>query len=338
MKMKLRDFDLNLLVILHELLKQGSVSKAAESLGVSQPAVSNSLNRLRKLLGDDLFLRTSRGFAPTRLADSMTGPIAHALETILSAINNTSGFDPKTSERRFDVGLTDIGEMYCLPDLLRVLPKYGPGIAIRSIRNSSVDLKAEMESGQVDLAIGLLTDLDFGFFQRRLFSQRYVCMFRRNHPLMSQGLTFEAFKSADHISVTSEGKGHSAIEAVLDRAVIKRKIKLWVPQFVAVGPILRSTDLIAVVPETYARRIFESADLIFSPCPVELPETTINILWHAQHHRDPGNRWLRQLIFDQASAADHHARPDFDVIAKSKPTCLDHQTLVKHLEQNSRIS
>src|ERR1700691_4681747 len=98
MKMKLRDFDLNLLVILHELLKQGSVSKAAESLGVSQPAVSNSLNRLRKLLGDDLFLRTSRGFAPTRLADSMTGPIAHALETISNAINNTSVFDPKTSQ------------------------------------------------------------------------------------------------------------------------------------------------------------------------------------------------------------------------------------------------
>src|SRR5260370_25065540 len=337
-KNKLRDFDLNLLVILHELLKQGSVSKAAESLGVSKPAVSNSLNRLRKVFGDDLFLRTSRGIAPTRLADSMTGPIAHALETILSAINNTSVFDPKTSERSFAVGLTDVGEMYCLPNLLRALSKYGPGITIRSIRNSSVDLKAEMESGQIDLAIGLLTDLDFGFFQRRLFSQRYVCLFRRNHPLMSQGLTFEAFEAADHISVTSEGKGHSAIEALLDRAVTNRKIKLWVPQFVAVGPILRSTDLIAVVPETYARRIFESADLICSPCPVELPEITINILWHAQHHRDPGNRWLRQLIFDQSSAGDDHAHPDVDAIAELRANCLNQQTLLKHLEQNSRTS
>jgi DNA-binding transcriptional LysR family regulator len=185
-----------------------------------------------------------------------------------------------------------------------------------------VDLKAEMESGKIDLAIGLLTDLDFGFFQRRLFSQNYICLFRRNHPLMSNGLNFEAFEAAHHISVTSEGRGHSAIEAALDRAVTNRKIKLWVPQFLAVGHVLRSTDLIAVVPETYARRVFDSVDLICSPCPVELPEISISILWHAQHHRDPGNRWLRQLIFDQSSAGGAQAHPDLDATAVLTAKCF----------------
>lgn len=300
--MKLRDVDLNLLVVLHEVLVKGNVSRAAESLDMSQPAVSNALNRLRSMLGDDLFLRTSKGIAPTRFAENMREPVAHALEMILDAVNTHSGFDPAVSKRDFRVALTDVGEIYFLPALLPLLSKAGPGITITSVRNTSVNLRDEMESGRIDLALGLLPDLNFGFFQRRLFSQRYVCLFRKAHPLAGKPLTLAGFQTAEHVSVTAEGTGHTAIEGMFERMGIARNVRLRVPHFVAVGHILNSTDLIAVAPEAYARRAFETANLASAPCPVELPGITINMLWHAQNHRDAGNQWLRQLVFEHFSS------------------------------------
>lgn len=302
--MKLRDLDLNLLVVLHELLAQGSASKAAESLGMSQPAVSNSLNRLRKMLGDDLFLRTSKGLTPTRFAEDLNEPIAHALQVILDSVNTVSTFDPATSNRNFTVALTDVGEIYFLPALMQLLSKAGPGITISSVRNTNVNLRDEMESGRIDLAIGLLPDLDFGFFQRKLFSQQYVCLFRRGHPFEATGWTRKRFEAAEHIGVQAEGTGYAAIDAMLERAGIKRNVKLHVPNFVAVAHILQSTDMVAIVPAAYAKRTFGSENLSTAPCPVEIPAIGINILWHAQNHRDPGNQWLRQLVFEQFSESD----------------------------------
>lgn len=299
--MKLRDVDLNLLAVLHEVLVKGNVSRAAESLDMSQPAVSNALNRLRNMLGDDLFLRTTKGIAPTRFAENMREPVAHALEMIVDALNTHSGFDPAISKRDFRVALTDVGEIYFLPALLPLLSTAGPGITITSVRNTSVNLRDEMESGQIDLALGLLPDLNFGFFQRRLFSQRYVCLFRKTHPLAGKPLTLAEFQAAEHVSVTAEGTGHTAIEGMFERMGIARNVRLRVPHFVAVGHILNSTDLIAVAPEAYARRAFEMANLASTSCPVELPEITINMLWHAQNHRDAGNQWLRQLVFEHFS-------------------------------------
>ncbi|QBR03759.1 LysR family transcriptional regulator [Paraburkholderia pallida] len=302
--MKLRELDLNLLLVLHELLAQGSASKAAESLGMSQPAVSNSLNRLRKMLGDDLFLRTSKGLTPTRFAEHLNEPIAHALRVILDSVNAVSIFDPATSNRNFNVALTDVGEIYFLPALMQLLSKAGAGITINSVRNTAVNLRDEMESGRIDLAIGLLPDLDFGFFQRKLFSQQYVCLFRRGHPFETLGCTREGFEAAEHVSVLAEGTGYSAIEAMLDRARVKRNVKLHVPNFVAVGYILQSTDMVAIVPAAYARRAFGTETLATAPCPIDIPEISINVLWHAQNHRDAGNQWLRQLIYEHFAAQE----------------------------------
>jgi DNA-binding transcriptional LysR family regulator len=297
--MKLRDLDLNLLVVLRELLAQGTASKAAESLGMSQPAVSNALNRLRQMLGDDLFLRTSKGLKPTRFAENLSEPISYALQIILESVNTLPVFDPATSSRNFRVALADVGELYFLPALMALLSKAGPGITISSVRNTTVNLRDEMEGGRIDLAVGLLPEIEFGFFQRTLFTQRYVCLFRQGHPCAATGLTKEQFEAAEHIRVTAEGTAHAEVEAMFERSRIKRNVKLQVPHFVAVGHILLSTDMIAVVPEAYAARTFEMIKLATAPCPFDLPELKINLLWHAQNHRDAGNQWLRQLIFEQ---------------------------------------
>lgn len=299
--MELKEIDLNLLNVFNELLKQGSVSGAARALDISQPGVSNALNRLRSLLGDELFLRTSRGMEPTPFADMLAEPIAYALSTIHSTINQRATFEPATSQRNFTVAMTDIGEIYFLPALIKLLAQVAPQVTLSTVRNTAVNLRDEMEAGRVDLAIGLLPDLKTGFFQRRLFDQKYVCLFRKGHPFEQNGMNLETFTEADHVVIVSAGTGHGQVDELIEQAGVQRKVKLRVPHFVAVGHILQASDMIAVVPERFAERTVEPFGLVHVPCPIKLPEISINILWHAKNHREPGNQWLRTLVFETFS-------------------------------------
>lgn len=299
--MRLHEVDLNLLVVFNQLLIDKRVSTVAETLDLTQPAVSNALKRLRVLLQDDLFLRTSRGMEPTPLAQQLAEPVAYALGAIHSALNQQATFDPASSTRTFTLAVTDIGEIYFLPPLMEVMTKTAPHTRISTVRNTAVSLKEDMEAGRVDLAIGLIPTLQAGFFQRRLFKQRYVCMYRRNHPAAGQPMTLELFQSLDHVVVISAGTGHGEVDTILDRAGIHRRVRVVVPHFIAVGHILHSTDLIATVPERFAMRCAGPYDLVYVPHPAPLPEIAIKLFWHARYHRDPANKWFRQLLFDHFS-------------------------------------
>ena len=299
--MDLKDIDLNLLVVFNQLLLEKRVSAVAETLGQTQPGISNALNRLRKLLGDDLFLRTSRGMEPTPLAIQLAEPVAYALNTIHSTLNQRTIFDPPTSERKFTIGVTDIGEIYFLPRLMDVLGKVAPNVVINTVRNAAINLRDEIEAGHVDLAIGLLPQLKTGFFQRRLFEQKYVCMFRSGHPLDKKKMSIKEFESADHVVDISPGTGHAKVDESIQRKGIRRHVRLTVPHFVAVSHILAKSDMIATVPERYARECLVPFGLKFVTHPVALPETGINLFWHAKYHKEAGNQWLRGLIFDTFS-------------------------------------
>ncbi|RYX95999.1 MAG: LysR family transcriptional regulator [Comamonadaceae bacterium] len=302
--MELKDIDLNLLVIFNQLLTERKVSKVAENLGVGQPAVSNALARLRKLFGDELFLRTSSGMQPTPFADQLAESIGYALGMIHGAINASNAFDPGKSKRRFTIGMTDIGEIHILPLLMQRIQELAPGVAISTVRNTATNLKDSMEAGQVDLAIGFLPQLKAGFFQRRLFFQQYVCMFRKGHALARKKELLPAdFFKAGHVAVISAGTGHGKIDEILDSTTPHRDIRLTVPHFVGVSHILQSTDFVATVPETLAQKMSGPFNLTYVPHPVKLPQIAINLFWHAKYHRDPANQWLRGLIFDLYSDA-----------------------------------
>jgi DNA-binding transcriptional LysR family regulator len=296
--MELKDIDLNLLVIFNQLLTERKVSKVAENLGLGQPAVSNALARLRKLFGDELFLRTSSGMQPTPFADQLAESIGYALGMIHGAINVKNSFDPAASKRSFSVGMTDIGEIYFLPLLMEKIQKVAPAVSISTVRNTSVHLKDSMEAGHVDLAIGLLPQLKAGFFQQRLFTQQYVCMFRDGHALDRKKITPPDFFAADHVAVVSTGTGHGIVDDMLDKNSPQRKVRLTVPHFVAVGHILQSTDLVATVPERLAEKMAKPFNLKYVAHPIKLPQIAINLFWHAKYHKDPANQWLRSLIFD----------------------------------------
>ncbi|KAA5921914.1 LysR family transcriptional regulator [Achromobacter xylosoxidans] len=297
--MNLQDMDLNLLVVFNELCKHGRVSAVAQNLGISQPGVSNALGRLRKLLGDELFLRTSRGMVPTPYAEALAQPIADALAALHGTLNARASFDPARSERAFVIGVNDVGETYFLPRLMRALDDAAPGVTIRTVRTTSIDVKDEMERGRIDLAMGFLPGLKHGFFQRRLFRQPYVCIFREDHPLARTGVSARQFRAAEHVAIVSEGTGHGVVDQVIEQAGIRRRLRLTVPHFMAVGPVLQATDMIAVVPWRFADCACKPFGLATAPCPVKIPESVINVFWHARNHREPANQWLRQVVVEQ---------------------------------------
>lgn len=295
--MELSEIDLNLLVIFNQLLTDRRVSTAAVSLGLSQPATSNALRRLRQLLGDELFLRTPHGMEPTPYALQLAEPVTLALGTLHSALNVRVSFDPATSTRAFTLAMTDVGEIYFLPVLMEALARQAPGVTVRAVPVTDDTLRNDMASGQVDLALGLLPQLQAGFFQQALFHQRYVCLLRQGHALAAKStLNLEDFSTADHVRVVSAGTGHGQVDEALARHGVTRRIRLTVPHYVALGHVLASADLIAIVPERFAQRAAAPFGLTTRALPINLPESTIHQFWHARLQREPGCQWLRGVI------------------------------------------
>ena len=166
--------DLNLLRVFDVLMQERKVVAAAQRLGLSAPAVSNALARLRRVTADPLFTRTAKGMEPTPHALAMAATVSQSLAALEQSLARPAAFDPQRSERRFRVAMTDIGEVVFLPTLMRALQEQAQRLSLATLRNTSVNLREEMARGAVDLAVGWLPDLDAGFHQRRLFEQRFV--------------------------------------------------------------------------------------------------------------------------------------------------------------------
>ena len=175
----------------------------------------NALARRRKLTDDTLFLRTTKGMEPTPFTLQLAEPITVALGMIHSAVNQRTSFDPLTARHAFTIGMTDIGEIYFLPALMEELAQVAPGVRMNTVRNNAVNLRGEMESGQVNLALGLLSQLKAGFLQRRLFKQQYVCMFPKGHRLDERRMSLSEFSAAEHVVVVSEGTGHGKVDELI---------------------------------------------------------------------------------------------------------------------------
>jgi DNA-binding transcriptional LysR family regulator len=299
--MELARLDLNLLLVFHHLLREKRVSAVATVLGMSQPAVSSALGRLRAGLGDELFLRTQGGMVPTPYALQLAEPVATALDSLQQALQVRASFDPATSERRFTLAMTDVGEMYFLPVLMEALTHNAPGVTLNVVAVTSASLGEDMATGRTDLALGLLPQLQSGFFQQALFRQPYVCLMREGHPqAKAPKLTLADFAAASHVRVIAAGTGHGrideAISEALERQGLQRRIRLTVPNYVALGDVLSHSDLIATVPERFAQRVTRPFALTTRPLPLAVDGSVIHQFWHARLHKDPGHQWLRTLV------------------------------------------
>jgi DNA-binding transcriptional LysR family regulator len=290
------DIDLNLLVVFHQMFQARHVSTVAKRLGVSQPTVSNALARLRRTFGDELFVRTAQGMQPTPYAQQISEPIAYALASVTQALNQEERFDPASSERRFVIAMTDVGEVHFMPALVERCGRIAPHVGISSVRASAVDWQQEMETGQIDLAIGAFADVAQSLYHRRLFSQNYVTMFRKGHRFGERKVDLKEFLGAQHLFVTSRESPYDQINARLEKAGIARSVHFQVPHFTAVPYIISATDMVVTVPSKLAKQACGPFGLSFIQPPLRLPALHTNIFWHRRYNQDSGNQWLRGLI------------------------------------------
>ena len=291
--MNLAKLDLNLLRVFEAVHSHGSASAAAEALGVTQPAVSNALRRLREEFGDELFTRTPRGVAPTPLADRLAVSVAQALAVLREGLEPAPRFEPATARRHFRVLMSDIGELVFLPGLLRWLRAEALGVTLETTTLPAREARVAMESGALDLAVGFLPDFKAGFYQQRIFSQTYLCMVRAGHPDIGPTLTLKAFRAARHAVVKAQGTGHGIVETMLERAGIEPDVVLKLPHFLAAPIVIAETDLVVTVPQRLGEVFARILPVRLLPHPLKIPPFQVNQYWHRRYHADPANRWLR---------------------------------------------
>jgi len=301
--------DLRLLTVFDAIYKTGSVSRAAETLELGQPAVSIALGRLREHYSDPLFVRTSAGMAPTPLAEELLGPIRGALDALDAALGHRAVFDPASSERTFRLCMTDITHLVLLPRLWRRLRAGAPGLRIE-IASLSGATGQMLESGEADLAVGFIPDLEAGFYQQALFRQQYVCLASADHPRIHAGLQLEQFEAEDHAVFSTSGTGHQIIDQEIARQGIRRRIVLNIPNFLGAAFVVEHTDLLMTVPRRLGELLRGRGEFSIFPVPFPLPEFTIKQHWHARFHHDPGNRWLRGAIAELVSEMGSEVSPE----------------------------
>lgn len=296
--MNVADTDLNLLRVFDAVLRERSVTGAASRLGLTQPAVSNALARLRRTFDDPLFMRTPRGMDPTPFAQTLADPVHQALGLIEGALAQRAGFDPAGTTRSFRFYMSDIGEIFFLPPLVERVRKVAPGVRIETIALALEDIPTALATGELDIAMGFLPALPPPVRSRRLFLDPYVCMMRVDHPRIGATLTRREFVAASHVLVSSMGSGHRVIEEALEKHGITRRIALRVPHFTVLPMVLERTDLLLTIPLRIARALEKQGRLKALKLPVPIPAADIGLHWHERVERDPGNRWVREQMIE----------------------------------------
>ena len=277
---------LNLLPIMVALDDARSVTRSAETLGISAAAVSMALRKLRAEFNDQLFIRTARGMVPTPQAERIVEKARPLLEQLQSKALLQERFDPVTARQAFCFALSDVGEMVFLPALLANLHREAPLASVRSVSMSPAEIANGMERGTVDLAIGFYPDLKQShFFQQRLFTHHFVCLLRADHPVVKGRLTVRQFLALEHAVVRAEGRTLEMFEKFLERNRLHRKVSLMTPHFMSIPMIVARSDLIVTVPHALGRWFAKTnANLRTVALPFRIRGVDLRQHWDRRYH------------------------------------------------------
>lgn len=295
------NLDLNLLRVARAIHLAGSVSLAAELLGLSQPATSLALKRLRQSVGDQVFVRSAQRMVATPRGAEIVQAAETISEIVDSAILRDDVFDPAVAGRTFTIALSDVGEMVFLPKITSRVVTLAPNCSLVSQNINTKDLDEALFSGAVDLALGYFPDLEKpGYFVQSLFRHHFVGVARKDHPLLKSGtISLERFLNALHVAVNPPSRSQELLETHLLRQGLRRRVSLTVSHFLSVPAMLEHSDLIAVVPWAIAD-YFEAMDRVAPfALPIEMDEYLLKQHWHERYNHDPGNRWLRSIIANE---------------------------------------
>jgi DNA-binding transcriptional LysR family regulator len=234
---------------------------------------------------------------PTPHGLTLLQPLRQALEILRVATQQQVVFDPASSSRTFHLAMTDISHLEFLPALINKIGKVASEVRIEVLRITSETPKL-LESGEADLAVGFMPELEAGFYQQKLFDQGFACVVRRDHPRIRQRLTQRLFKREKHVVITARGTGHDLVEQALARQGVQRKVTLSLPTLPGVGNLLAQTDLVATVPKRVAQMLVRIARVKALPTPFTFPTFSIKQHWHERYQQDPANQWLRSTVAD----------------------------------------
>ena len=285
--------DLKLLRLLDALHASQSVTRTAERLGLSQPTISIGLARLRKMLDDPLFVRTPEGMQATPRTQALMPAVRQVLDGMDLLASVTAQFDAGSSERRFRIFMTDASHVTLMPRLFAHVRALAPGVKLEAA-TLGPDMAQALQSGEADLALGLIPTLDRGFYQQALFDQDWVCLCNADHPRIGEKFHLKHYLAEAHVGIVS-GTGAQLLESALQKLGKPRRVQLALPGFLGLPGILSTSDLVATLPRHIGETLAQAAGLRVLPCPVAIEGFTVKQYWHTRYHQDPANRWLRAV-------------------------------------------
>lgn len=289
-----KQIDLNLLMTLDVLLRELNVTRAAERLNLSQPAVSVHLAKLRDAFGDPLLLPGPRGMRPTARADELRKPLQKALAALEQAIAPAAAFNPLQAKHTWRVAASDYAESTIVLPSLPGLRLAAPDTRLSIVQLAPSRLTKQAEHGEIDIAFHTREGAPLELHSRTLFAERYVLAGRIGHPGLRKRLSLAQFCKLDHMVVSPDGGGFAGVtDKVLSEAGVSRRVVLSVPHFLFMLSVLVNTDLVAMLPARLANRVPGLA--IIKP-PIDIPGYEMTMLWHERSHRDPAHIWLREHI------------------------------------------
>lgn len=297
--MHINDIDLNLLRVFDAVYRTRNVSRAAEQLAITQPAASQGLMRLRRLLGDALFVRAPGGVEPTPRSERLAAPVQQALATLEHALSEASHFDPSQSRRTFRLHLSDIGEARFLPSLMTTLHEQAPGVRLESWPLLHGEIASALDSGKIDFALGFLpsvTDTQ----RAHLLQDRYIVLLRSGHPFLSgresgrprAHVALEDLNQLEYVAVRS----HSETLRILHMLKLDERLRLTAAHFLALPAIVKETDLGVMMPYNIACEFVEAGGYAIVEPALPVRDFTVSLHWSRRFETDNGNRWMRQLM------------------------------------------
>lgn len=296
--MNLRSLDLNLLLLFDAVYTERNISRAAVKLNLSQPAVSNSLARLRERLDDPLFLRTAQGMVPTPRAKMLAEPIHQALDLIESSLRSQDEFDFSVSNRTFVIAVEDYGETVIMPRFVDWLSKVAPSVRIRIRPEPGALLREELKEGKVDFALDYFVLRDEAFKNQCVMTDTLLSMIRPDHPDIDDKLSLDTYLKMRHAVLVPRTAAMPMIDLALAKRGLQRQVAVEVPHFLSMPLLVQKTNLICTLPKRMAMLYADHFRLRVLKPPLRIPHFPIFLIWHQSLQEDIGHRWLRNSLID----------------------------------------
>lgn len=294
-------YDLNLLPVFVALMEERNVTRAAQRLGITQPALSNSLARLRLTLRDPLFVRERYGIKPTEKAAELAPVIAAALATIDDAVLGQQEFDPKKADRLFTIAPNSFVEYALMPEIVVRLRQRAPGIRLRLIPFGTDLAETGVISGTTAMVLGRLVDPPDNLVVQHLMDESLACIVRAGHPEVGKTLSRAQYESLKHVNMLPPGRLKVGLFQKLESQSLKREVAVSVTHFLAVPEMVAVTDYCATLPSLICRRLAKDPRLKVLAAPVDLGTFPVQMAWHVRYRQDPAHKWLRSLIAEVAT-------------------------------------